>query len=167
MRTRLSWWGVAGVVAVGAMLTVAPVKASDPVGVYALVDKVVFEPNEATPKVVQVWGAFAVAVTPEHRPYPLEEGYGPAQKGFLSFTCPVGKMTQCQAEWADLKSVAGKAEVVGFGTRWNQAAPRVRAANESGAAPDVYAMNIGVVKMGRYGEYPKLMAGLKAALGRK
>lgn len=167
MSTRMSMWGAMGVAAMGAMLVVTPVKASDPVGVYALIDRVVFEPNEATPKVVQVWGAFAIAVTPAVRPYKLEDGYGKVQKGFLSFTCPAGKMTVCSAEWADLKSVAGTDDVVGFGTRWNQRPPRVRQANESGAAPDSYETNIGVVKIGRYGDYPALITSLKAALGRK
>jgi hypothetical protein len=35
------------------MVTAIPLRASDPVGVYALIDKVVFEPNEANPTAVQ------------------------------------------------------------------------------------------------------------------
>src|ERR1041384_8220245 len=35
--------------------------ASDPIGIYALVDKVVFEPSAANPERIQVWGAFAIA----------------------------------------------------------------------------------------------------------
>jgi len=38
--------------------------ASDPVGVYAIVDKVVFEPNETNPERIQVWGAFALSGEP-------------------------------------------------------------------------------------------------------
>src|ERR1044072_3600220 len=51
--------------------------ASDPVGIYALVDKVVFEPNETSPERIQIWGAFAIA-----------EGNGDtyrnAERGYLS-----------------------------------------------------------------------------------
>lgn len=35
--------------------------ASDPAGVYAFVDKVVFEPDQKSPERVQVWGGFALA----------------------------------------------------------------------------------------------------------
>src|SRR5438034_6084567 len=52
--------------------------ASDPVGIYALVDKVVFEPNETNPERIQIWGGFAIA-----------EGYGytykNAQRGYLYY----------------------------------------------------------------------------------
>ncbi len=33
--------------------------ASGPVGIYGIVEKVVFEPNERSPERIQVWGAFA------------------------------------------------------------------------------------------------------------
>ena len=35
--------------------------ASDPIGIYALVDKVVLEPNEKNPERIQIHGAFAFA----------------------------------------------------------------------------------------------------------
>jgi hypothetical protein len=167
MNRKLSKWSVIGAAALGTILVVAPVKASDPVGVYALVDRVVFEPNEMAPTAVQVWGAFALAVNPEKRPYPPEEGYGPAAKGYLYYTCPAGKSAQCVAEWKDLQSMAGKDQVVGFGTRWGTGWPKLRHVDEKPASPDAYQMNIGVVPMGKYGEYPALAKDLKAALGRK
>ena len=34
--------------------------ASGPVGIYAMVDKVVFEPNDTAPERIQIWGAFAL-----------------------------------------------------------------------------------------------------------
>src|SRR5262245_40679557 len=48
-------------------LVVSPqlLRASDPIGIYAFVDKVVFEPNADKPERIQVWGGFALA-----------EGYG-------------------------------------------------------------------------------------------
>ena len=33
--------------------------ASGPLGIYGIVEKVVFEPNEQAPERIQVWGAFA------------------------------------------------------------------------------------------------------------
>jgi len=167
MKSRWSWGAISGAVIVGTMLAVVPVKASDPVGVYALVERVVFEPNDSAPTAVQIWGAFAIAVTPEKRPYPLEEGYKSAVKGYLYFTCPAGKSATCTAEWNDLKSMAGKDGVAGFGTRWGTGAPKIRRADEKPASPDVYQLNTGVVPMGRNGAYPTLVTALKTALGRK
>jgi hypothetical protein len=47
--------------------------ASDPVGVYAYVDKVVLEPSEGKPERIQIWGGFALA---EGRGDTLLEGEG-------------------------------------------------------------------------------------------
>jgi len=146
---------------------VAGVKASDPVGVYAIVERVVFEPSEAAPRNVQVWGAFTAAVQPETRSYKPEEAYGPVGRGYLYYTCAPAQLSACAAEWSDLKSVAGKMEVVGFSTRWGSPKPRLRLAGEAPASPDPYLMNVGVVKIGKYAEYPSLVAALKAAIGGK
>lgn len=166
-KPNLSKWTVIGASAIGAVLSVAPVMASDPVGVYALVDRVVMEPNASAPVAVQIWGAFTVSVTPPSRTYKPEEAYAAAQKGYLYFTCPSGKSSACVAEWKDLESMAGKDDVAGFGTRWGTGAPRIRPATEKPASPDVYQMNTGVVTMGKFGQYPSLITALKTALGRK
>jgi hypothetical protein len=44
-------------------------RASDPVGVYALVEKVVLEPNEKAPERIQIWGAFSLASTVDRDSY--------------------------------------------------------------------------------------------------
>ncbi len=167
MNRRLSKWCVIGAVALGTVLAVVPLKASDPVGVYALVERVVFEPNEMAPSAVQIWGAFSLAVEPPRPTYKPEQAYGPAEKGYLYLTCPAGKSTQCVAEWRDLQSMAGKPDVAGFGTRWGTGAPKIRRVDEKPVSPDAYQLNMGVVKLGKYGEYPTIANALKAALGRK
>ena len=40
------------------MLSAVSLTASGPVGIYGLIDKVVFEPTEQNAERVQVWGAF-------------------------------------------------------------------------------------------------------------
>src|SRR5262245_43159473 len=55
--------------------------ASFPVGVYAIVDKVVFEPAEAEAQRVQIWGVFALWEDGE------ATGYRAPQRGFLYYTC--------------------------------------------------------------------------------
>ena len=158
---------VAGLAIGAALLMVAGVKASDPVGVYAMVERVVFEPSESAPKNVQIWGAFTPSVEPPRPEYKPEQAYGTVQRGYMYFTCATDKASMCAAEWSDLKSVAGKGEVVGFSTRWSKAKARVRAASEAPASPDTYESNVGVVKIGKYGDYPTLITALKTAIGKK
>ena len=43
---------------VGILAGAAHLTASGPLGIYGIVEKVVFEPNEAAPERIQVWGAF-------------------------------------------------------------------------------------------------------------
>lgn len=138
------------------------VRASDPIGVYGLIDKVSVTPSAGGPAIAQIWGAFSIAVVPPSGNYKPEEAYGKAIKGYLLFTCPSGQQAACEAEWNDLKSLAGTGEVAGFGTRWGTA-PRVRSASDTAGAPDSYKTNVGVIRMGRNGDYPTLVSALKAA----
>ena len=121
--------------------------ASDPIGVYAVIQKIVMEPDECAPTKVQIWGAFSFAD-------PRTGGYGDVQKGYLYYIVPKGATPaieqnngrMCNAEWVDLKGLAGSAEVVGFGGR-RGALGRVRAATEKPDNPDVYPLNVGVVRL--------------------
>ena len=158
---------VVGLSVAAALFVVATVNASDPIGVYALVERVVFEPSEAAPKNVQIWGVFTPSVEPPRPTYKPEQAYGEVQKGYMYFTCAADKAAMCAAEWSDLKSVAGKGEVVGFGTRWSKWTKRVRQAGDAATFPEMYDSNVGVVKIGKYGDYPTLIAALKAAAGKK
>jgi hypothetical protein len=111
-------------------------QASDRVGVYGVVDKVVFEPSAENPERVQIWGAFAVATRNDRNLYE------PVQRGYLYFTAGSSKELT-RAEWNDLKSVAGTQRIVAFGSRFGQSV-RVRRTTEQPQAPDTYVMGIGV-----------------------
>ncbi len=124
------------VVGLGLVLT-AVLHASDMVGIYSVVEKVVVEPNDKAPERIQIWGAFALA---EGR----GSTYGSAQRGYLYFTCPAGQEAVCRKEWADLKSVAGKGTAIGIGMRYKPTG-RVRKADEKVASPDPYPIQMGVV----------------------
>jgi hypothetical protein len=113
--------------------------ASDWTGIYARVDKVVFEPNESAPERIQIWGAFALA-TKDSR-----YDYDAAQRGYLYFSVKPGKEEVCRKEWADLKAVAGTGQIVGFGGR-NQPA-KLRKIGDSPATPDVYPVDHGLTKV--------------------
>src|SRR5438093_473652 len=59
--------------------------ASDRIGVYARVDKVVLEPDAQAPQRVQVWGVFAIADSRD------PNAYRPPARGYLYYTLPPAK----------------------------------------------------------------------------
>ena len=119
--------------------TVTDAAYSDWTGIYALVDKVVLEPNATAPERIQLWGAFALANKDDR------DSYNPAQRGYLYFACKPGKEEICRKEWADFKANAGTGQVIGFGGR-SMAFPRVRNAKDKPAGPDEYPVNVGLFK---------------------
>jgi hypothetical protein len=170
--------------------------ASGPIGLYGIVEKVVFEPNEQAPERVQVWGAFAYA-----------EGAGasafsPVRVGYLYFKLPdvipgfrnQSAIDTIKKEWADLKAVSATGEAVAFG-RWTYIAGfgsldpaqrpvppsvilhsrpqggdvsdlRVRPATEPPSSPAVYETNAGIVKIPAQGNQAGIVKQLKDALKR-
>ena len=144
-------------------LTVA-LRASDMVGVYALIEKVTLEPSETTPQRVQIWGAFAFSDQKSG------STYLPAERGYLYYSCPQGQESTCRKEWADLKSMAGKTTGVGFGVRY-RANGHVRTAQDKPANPDPYPIQMGVIKLDnpadRGSDTIKVIDGLRAALNQR
>jgi hypothetical protein len=151
-----------GLAMLGACVVLTAVlQASDRIGVYAVVEKVTLEPSDAAPQRVQVWGAFSFADTKDG------SAYGPAQRGYLYYTCPAGKESICRKEWADMKSVAGTGTGIGFGFRYADTG-RVRKADEKATSPDPYPIERGAVKVenaaDRGSETMKVIDGLRAAV---
>src|SRR5829696_4759769 len=151
---RLSTIG--GLVLGGAcVFTAVTLGASDFVGVYAVVDKVVLEPSEAAPERIQIRGAFALSDGKRG------SGYGAAERGYLYYSCPAGQQALCRREWADLQSVAGKNTGVGFGGRY-VATGRIRKDDEKPASPDVYPIERGVVRLAADHESMPVIERIKA-----
>lgn len=124
--------------------------ASDPIGIFALIDKVVLEPNDSSPERIQIWGAFALA----------EKGggdrYESPRKGYLYYKLPTDKPEVARKEWADLKAVAGKRDIIGFGTRFGEKGT-VRKTNDKAANPDAYPVGWGLIRMNDRGtDYPPI-----------
>jgi hypothetical protein len=118
----------------------SPAHVSDPIGVFALVDRVVFAPNASDPETVQVWGVFALADRNDRN------NYLKPVRGYLFYKLPARNAQAARAEWADLQRAAGTNDPVGFGTRYG-AESRVRRASESPRDPDAYELGFGMVKM--------------------
>src|SRR5688500_8543804 len=125
-----------------AVLGAVTAQASDPVGVYAYIDKVVLEPSEGKPERIQIWGGFALA---EGR----GDTYAKAKPGYMYFSIKPGEEEICHKEWNDLKSMAGKDEYVAFGARYK---PRgtVHAADAKPDKPDVYPTGFGLTKVKKH-----------------
>jgi hypothetical protein len=155
-------------VGVTLIFTAAILSASDPVGVYAIVQKVVFEPNEKAPERIQIWGVFAMADT--SRP---GDNYTKPQRGYLYFSLPKGRESVALKEWADFKAVAGTGQGVAFGTRYSTKV-NVHPESEKPGSPEAfspdsyYANGIGVTKVnpapGYQDNMNDIVAQLKAAL---
>src|SRR5262245_22109735 len=100
--------------ALAALLAVgAAARASDPVGIYAVIDKVVVEPSTGDVERVQLWGVFAVAQGGG-------DNYSPPARGYMSFTLPKQKQDVARKEWKDLQKMAGTKQVVAFGARYGK-----------------------------------------------
>lgn len=142
----------------------AELSASEIVGIYAIVDKVIFEPNEQAPQSIQIWGTFATNRDSEN-----------PRRGYLYFRLPAAFPLEvneiAKKEWADLKTVAGTGQPVAFGQRffpyvyhdqadlYAKSLARVRPASEKASAPEPYPVNIGLSKL----TDPKIVANLKKA----
>ncbi len=146
---------IAGIIACFSLtLLTLKTEASDWTGVYARVDKVVFEPNAEAPERIQIWGAFALATKDDRN------NYDPARRGYLYYSLKPGREAVCRNEWADIKAVAGTGQIIAFGGR-NQPA-RLRKAADKPTDPDVYPVDRGVTKMSAsrsdYGPIAELMS---------
>jgi len=114
--------------------------ASGPAGCYAIVDRIVVEPNESAPKRIQVWGLFSMTDGKSGNAYLAP------QAGYLYFELQPSVEKQTIAEWADLKKVAGTESVIAFGERygWNG---RIRKASDKVASPDTYPSYNGITRV--------------------
>jgi hypothetical protein len=172
------------------LLATGHVPASGPLGIYGIVEKVVFEPNETSPERVQLWGAFSYVegVMPDGVMVVSRAGRGYLYFKLFAYS-PGGpapsEATAVRREWLDLKAVAGTGQAVGFG-RWpggvrSQDPPsvilapelrgtepvfRVRPASEKPESPAPYMTNYGVVKISDQGASGWIVTQLREALKR-
>ena len=146
MKTKIGLLGMAlaGVVMLG--LGSSTAMASDPVGVYAFVDKVVLEPSDGQPERIQVWGGFALA---EGR----GDTYMPAKRGYMYFMVKPGEEEVTRKEWNDLKSLAGGEQFVAFGVRYKPKGT-VRAVDAKAEKPDAYPTGFGLTKVKKHDYAP-------------
>ena len=140
-----------------AAAAIVPLQPSEPVGVFALLDKVVLLPDAERPASVELHGAFAVA----------EGGRGQYYRapctGVLRFAAG-SDAAESAKQWRDLAAQAGKGVVVGFGFRHEMnrdgAAPvRVVAGDEPPGTlpPFTTAMGVHVMESAQWGPIRELL----------
>jgi hypothetical protein len=177
--------------AVGFVLGVSYVRASGPLGVYAIVEKVAFEPSEAAPQRIRITGAFAYVNEPTRA-----LGTSAAKRGYMYFKLPDNAAAtpgsaaeRIRREWNDIKSVAGTGQAIGFGNWFyvggfgtiqpdakttqiiedsprggSSADMRVRPESEAAGTPVTYQTNNGVVKLSADGSNAEIVRALRDAL---
>lgn len=145
-RSRFVAWSLGGLILGGAAATL---QASDPVAVYARVDKVVLAPNAEAPQTIQIFGAFSLAVPSN------PNDYQPPAAGYLYFKIDQDEQL-ARREWTDLKAIAGTGQIVAFGSRF-RLKPRLRAATEAPDAPDAYSAT-GLTKVNGRTDYTPIKA---------
>jgi hypothetical protein len=127
--------------AVAVVLTLAGLaRASDPVGIYALVEKVVLEPKDDKPERAQVWGLFRFAVKN------FGDEYTAPFYGYIDYHLAPGKADDTRREWADFKKVAGTGQVVAFASRYG-AKGTLHKASEKPDKSDAYPIVDGLHKI--------------------
>jgi hypothetical protein len=139
-----------------AVTAAAPSPKSDPVGIYAIIDRVVLEPDAGNAKTIQIWGVFAIS---EAKP---GDTYKPIERGYLYYSVNASNERATLAEWADLKAVAGKNQPVGFGAKY-KGLGHLRHANEAPANPETYPLGIGLMKVLDQYSGPDIVRQLQAA----
>jgi hypothetical protein len=168
------------------VITAINVSASGPAGIYAVIDKVVFEPNEQSPERIQLWGVFAFVSGSIKAGTIFEDA--PAQRGYLYFNMPAdytaAQKETVKKEWADLKSVAGTPQAVAFGDLFyirafsdvndgnvyasgSGVGIRVRSDTPSASALAPYSINIGIVKLPATGNHETVVRRLKKGMPTK
>lgn len=123
-------------------LSGAALRASDPVGIYAIVDKVVLEPNETAPDRIQIWGSFALSTGPG-----MGDTYHTPVRGYLYYSFDSLNAEITTKEWNDLKSLAGTETCIGLASRYSPAS-RVRGGCEAPVKPEMYPISaLGLQKL--------------------
>jgi hypothetical protein len=179
--------------AVALLFGLAAPRASGPVGIYGIVERVVFEPSEQAAERIQVWGVFALVDGGTDAPL----GTTPPTRGYLYFKLPTefgghatGDVKTVRREWNDLKAVAGTGQAIAFGawgyigrfedphrggqTYFYENVPRggqqtdlrVHASATAPGTPVTYQTNAGVIKLSAGGSHAAVVKQLQAALGK-
>lgn len=117
--------------------------ASGPSAVYALVDRVEYEPNQAQATKVRVYGFFSLADPND------QVTYLKPVSGYMYLDCDSEQTTldRCRVEWGDIAKLAANAQkCASFGDRFQNPSKtyRIRPLSEAPSQPDRYTPRWGL-----------------------
>jgi hypothetical protein len=124
--------------------------ASDPVGIYAVIERVELEPNSVEPERVQLWGWFEMADVDRRR-------YQEPKHGCLYYSLADGKHDVCRREWRDLADSAGSGKCVAFGQRHTELG-KVRKFGDKLDSPTPYPVAAGLFALHDDTDYEPIQA---------
>jgi hypothetical protein len=116
-----------------------------------VIDKVVFEPNEDAATRVQIWGGFSLLRE--------SDSYESPVRGYLYYAAAPGSEEKCRKEWAVLKKLANKKQLVSFGIcREPNVRDHLRRPSQKVASPILYPHGKGGFASGKNAEsnFPSL-----------
>jgi hypothetical protein len=90
------------------------VQASERTGVYVLVDEVILEPQGDKPERILIRGVFMNEI--DRRVENPSSSLREPRRGWMAFKLAKGKEYLSRLEWKELKGLAGKGNVVAFGS---------------------------------------------------
>ena len=169
--------------------------ASGPLGIFGVIDRIQFYPDEAHAARVQMFGVFVYQACPAEGIFEMNSiprgALTDARRGYMYFALPQRAISdealirtheQARREWLSIKSLAGTGQAIGFGSGWcgftgrggsRQVVPdgrhlgiRVRMDSEPLSAPAEYPINIGVVSLNPGGTNADIVQQLEAARGK-
>lgn len=120
-----------------ALIAAPRLEASDPIGVYALVDRVELEPADGPAERIRLHGVFCRA-----RGVGLGDYYETPTRGQLFYRLPESSPELARDQWRDMQSIAGTGAVVGFGSRWEGGAGTIHAPGDRADVPDAYPLHM-------------------------
>ncbi len=136
---RMAWLAGVSLLLLGG----AGARGSGPLGVFAVLDKVVAEPSGGSPERVRLWGTFVQARAGGGREFSL-----PAY-GFIDYALDPDRPAEwSRREWADMQKIAGTGAIAG----WSDSSQRghlgrVRRLGTAAGEPDRYPVSYGVYKL--------------------
>ena len=110
--------------------------ASDPIAIYALIDRVVLEPDSIIPQRIQIHGAFVLQIAP---------GRFRGGRGYLYYEANPSNPRATFTDWSDLRTLAGTNRVIGFGSRFAPTG-RLRLESDSVGTADTYPLGVGIYR---------------------
>jgi hypothetical protein len=150
MKRVIALAGCAPLIGIQLFGAVGSAVASDPVGVFAVVERVVLEPNEVEPERIQIWGWFELANR-------TSRAYDEPRRGCLYYSISDENHDACRKEWNDIAESAASGKCIAFGQRYTELG-KVRKFGDAMTSPLPYPLASGLFELRDDSDYRPVKA---------